>query len=157
MDFHSSSFKSRLEIKYWIRGDSTINFIFHPFKMDNSKSFKKMNMKRVNYSKYPWWLIIKFYWFRLTVVSLIWFIYDFSVYSFGTFNTIIIGEVIPNGTLYENWGWSVVFNLFYMPGAFLGAFVGDYLGPRLTLAIGVGAQGIIGIAMSACLKSLKNM
>ena len=40
-----------------------------------------MNMKRVNYSKYPWWLIIKFYWFRLTVVSLIWFIYDFSVYS----------------------------------------------------------------------------
>lgn len=123
--------------------------------MDNSKSFKKMNMKRVNYSKYPWWLIIKFYWFRLTVVSLIWFIYDFSVYSFGTFNTIIIGEVIPNGTLYENWGWSVVFNLFYMPGAFLGAFVGDYLGPRLTLAIGVGAQGIIGIAMSACLKSLK--
>ena len=79
----------------------------------------------------------------------------FSVYSFGTFNTIIIGEVIPNGTLYENWGWSVVFNLFYMPGAFLGAFVGDYLGPRLTLAIGVGAQGIIGIAMSACLKSLK--
>lgn len=128
---------------------------FIRLKMDNSKSFKKMNMKRVNYSKYPWWLIIKFYWFRLTVVSLIWFIYDFSVYSFGTFNTIIIGEVIPNGTLYENWGWSVVFNLFYMPGAFLGAFVGDYLGPRLTLAIGVGAQGIIGIAMSACLKSLK--
>ena len=78
-----------------------------------------------------------------------------SVYSFGTFNAIILGQIIPDAPLWQQWGWSVVFNLFYMPGAFLGAFVGDYLGPRLTLAIGVGAQGIIGIAMSACLKSLK--
>ena len=78
-----------------------------------------MNMKRVNYSKYPWWLIIKFYWFRLTVVSLIWFIYDFSVYSFGTFNTIIIGEVIPNGTLYENWGGQLCSICFICQGHFL--------------------------------------
>ncbi|CCG24287.1 Git4 protein [Candida orthopsilosis Co 90-125] len=128
---------------------------FIRLRMSNSKSFTKLNMKRVDYKDYPFWLIFKFYWFRLTIVSLIWFIYDFSVYSFGTFNTIIIGEIIPDGTLYQNWGWSVVFNLFYMPGSFTGAIVADYLGPRLTLALGVGIQGVIGIAMSACLDSLK--
>ena len=128
---------------------------FIRLKMSNSTNFTKYNMKRVTYKDYPIWLIFKFYWFRLFIVSLIWFIYDFSVYSFGTFNTIIIGQIIPNGSLYQNWGWSVVFNLFYMPGCFVGAIVGDYLGPRLTLALGVGIQGIIGIAMSACLDSLK--
>ena len=128
---------------------------FLRLKMSNSNSFSKMNMKRVKYRDYPWWLIIKFYWFRLTIVSLIWFIYDFSVYSFGTFNTIIIEQIIPNGSLYQNWGWSVVFNLFYMPGTILGALSADYIGPRLTLALGVAAQGIIGIAMSACLGTLR--
>ncbi|KAI3405413.1 GIT1 [Candida oxycetoniae] len=128
---------------------------FIRLKMTNSQSFQKLHMKRVNYKDYPWWLIVKFYWFRLTIVSLIWFIYDFSVYSFGTFNTIIIGEVLPNGKLWQQWGWSVVFNLFYMPGTILGAVVNDYLGPRFTLALGVGIQGIIGLAMSACLNSLR--
>ncbi|KAG5417826.1 hypothetical protein I9W82_005462 [Candida metapsilosis] len=129
---------------------------FIRLKMSNSTNFTKLNMKRVTYKDYPLWLIFKFYWFRLFIVSLIWFIYDFSVYSFGTFNTIIIGEIIPEGTLYQNWGWSVVFNLFYMPGTFVGAIVADYFGPRLTLALGVGIQGIIGIAMSACLNTLRN-
>jgi hypothetical protein len=29
-------------------------------------------------TKTPYWLVIKFYWFRLAVVGLIWFIYDVS-------------------------------------------------------------------------------
>lgn len=128
---------------------------FIRLKMKDSRTFEKLNMKHVKYRDYPWWLIIKFYWFRLTVVSLIWFIYDFSAYSFGNFNTIIIGEIIPDAPLWKQWGWSVVFNLFYIPGAFLGALSGDYFGPRLTLAFGVGCQGIIGFAMSARLESLK--
>ncbi|KAI5958720.1 GIT3 [Candida pseudojiufengensis] len=124
-------------------------------KMKDSKSFQKLNMKNVSFKDYPIWLIIKFYWFRLTIVSLIWFIYDFSAYSFGSFNTIIIDEIIPDAPIWQQWGWSVVFNLFYIPGAFLGAIAGDYLGPRLTLAIGVTCQGVIGIAMSARLEQLK--
>ncbi|KAI5956235.1 hypothetical protein KGF54_000710 [Candida jiufengensis] len=131
-----------------------ILFLFR-LKLKDTKNFTKLHMKKVAYKDYPLWLIVKFYWFRLSIISLICFIYDFSVFSFGTFNTIIIGEIIPNGSLYQQWGWSVVFNLFYMPGAFVGAFVGDYLGPRLTLALGVGIQGIIGFAMSAKLDELK--
>ena len=128
---------------------------FIRLKMKDSETFEKLNMEHVRYRDYPWWLIIKFYWFRLTIVSLIWFVYDFSTFSFNSFNTIIINQLIPDAPLWRQWGWSVVFNLFYIPGAFLGALSGDYFGPRLTLALGVGIQGIIGIAMSACLKSLK--
>ena len=51
-----------------------------------------------------------------------------------------MGQIIPDAPLWQQWGWSVVFNLFYIPGSFLGAFSADYLGPRLTLAIGVGLQ-----------------
>ncbi|CAK9441484.1 uncharacterized protein LODBEIA_P53520 [Lodderomyces beijingensis] len=129
--------------------------LFIRMKMKDSKSFQKLHMKNVRYRDYPWWLIFKFYWFRLTVVSLIWFIYDFSVYSFGNFNTIIIDEIIPDAPIWKQWGWSVVFNLFYLPGSFLGAIVSDYIGPRLTLSIGLTCQAVIGIAMSACLASLR--
>ena len=132
-----------------------LSLFFMRLKMKNSSSFQKLHMKNVKYRDYPWWLIVKFYWFRLTIVSLIWFIYDFSAYSFGNFNTIIIGEIIPEAPIWKQWGWSIVFNLFYIPGAFLGAISADYIGPRLTLALGVGIQGVIGIAMSACLNSLK--
>ncbi|KAL1571253.1 hypothetical protein MEW_03964 [Candida albicans P60002] len=128
---------------------------FIRLKMKDSTSFEKLHMKNVRYRDYPWWLIVKFYWFRLTIVSMIWFIYNFSVYSFGTFNAIILGQIIPDAPLWQQWGWSVVFNLFYIPGSFLGAFSADYLGPRLTLAIGVGLQGIIGFIMSACLNGLR--
>jgi hypothetical protein len=31
-------------------------------------------------------ILNRFYWFRLTVASLIWFIYDFLTYSFGIYS-----------------------------------------------------------------------
>ncbi|KAK6197462.1 glycerophosphoinositol permease [Scheffersomyces amazonensis] len=121
--------------------------------MNNSASFDKLNMKK---AKYPYLLIFKFYWFRLTVVALIWFIYDFSAYSFGLYSSYIIGAIIPDNDIYKTWGWNVVFNLFYMPGAFLGALAADYIGPRLTLAIGVGLQGVIGFIMAGLYPHLKH-
>lgn len=64
-------------------------------------------------TKYPYWLIIKFYWFRLLTVSTIWFIYDFSTYSFGLYSsswlTIILGDTYP---LWVSFGWNTVINLF---------------------------------------------
>jgi hypothetical protein len=67
-------------------------------------------------TKYPYWLIIKFYWFRLLTVSTIWFIYDFSTYSFGLYSSswlvIILGASAP---LWKSFGWNTVINLFYVP------------------------------------------
>ena len=85
------------------------------------------------------------------VISLIWFIYDFSSYSFSIFSTqwllIIQGGSPP---LWQTFGWGTVINLFYIPGAILGAFMSDWIGPRTTLTIGVFAQGVVGFIMAGC-------
>lgn len=130
-----------------------LSLFFFRLKMKDSEAFDKLNMKKVK--KYPIFLIVKFYWFRLAVVSLLWFIYDFSAYSFGIYSTTIINNVIPGGDIYKTFGWNVLFNVFYLPGAFLGALAADYFGPRLTLGVGVLLQGIVGFIMSACYSQLK--
>ncbi|OBA22756.1 MFS general substrate transporter [Metschnikowia bicuspidata var. bicuspidata NRRL YB-4993] len=123
-------------------------------KMKNSDSYEKLNMKSVK--KFPFWLVFKFYWFRLAVVSTIWFVYDFSVYSFGLYSSFILTQILPGDDIYKAWGWNVVFNLFYIPGSFLGGFSTDFLGPRLTLFIGLACQGVIGMGMTAGYAHLKN-
>jgi MFS family permease len=114
-------------------------------KFKDNEQFKKNNMKR---ARVPYWLVLKFYGPRLIVVALIWFMYDFSSYSFGIYSSQILATIIPGNDLYQTFGWNTVFNLFYIPGSFLGAFCSDYLGPRLCLAFGVGMQGIIGFIMA---------
>lgn len=116
------------------------------------EQYRKTCFKKV---RVPYWTVIKFYWLRLLVVSLIWFIYDLSAYSFGLFSSHIIDLLYESDDLYSTFGWNVVFNLFYIPGALLGAVSADYFGPRLTLAFGVIVQSIMGFAMAAKLEDLK--
>lgn len=130
--------------------------LFLRLKMADSPAFKKMNLK--NAKRIPYFSILKFYWFRLLIVSLIWFIYDFSAYSFGTYSGFILTQLTTNAKgesdLYKSFGWNVVFNLFYIPGAFLGAIAADYFGPRLTCGVGLILQAIVGFIMAACYDSL---
>ena len=116
----------------------------------------------MRHARIPYWLVIKKYWARLIPVSIIWFLYDFSAYSFGIYSSSILNNVIPNAvlspllsthfaneqTLYTSLGWNVVILLFYIPGAAAGAFATDYLGPKYTLALGVFLQAIFGFIMS---------
>ncbi|KAF3991943.1 hypothetical protein FT663_02502 [Candidozyma haemuli var. vulneris] len=123
-------------------------------KMKPSASYEKTNMKSAK--KFPWWLVIKFYWFRLAIVSIVWFIYNFSVFSFGLYSSYMLDMIIDGDDLYATFGWNVVFNLFYLPGTFIGAFFTDFFGPRVTLAFGLFCQAIIGYAMTAEFNTLKN-
>ncbi|OQU97432.1 hypothetical protein CLAIMM_03363 [Cladophialophora immunda] len=111
------------------------------------KEPEQYNSQRM--TKYPYWLILKFYGFRLAVVSTIWFIYDFLTYSFSIYSSswtaIIIGN---NAPLWVVLGWSTLINAFYVPGSFVGAFLSDWIGPKNSLVIGVTLQGIIGFIMS---------
>ena len=97
----------------------------------------------------------RFYWFRLTIVSLIWFIYDFSAYSFSIYSsawlTIILGDTAP---IWKSFGWNTIINLFYLPGAVGGAFLSDIMGPRLALGVFVFAQGIVGFIMAGAYSHL---
>lgn len=140
-----------------------LSLFYLRLKLKEPEEFNRETMKD---TKVPYWLIIKyarslsitipstnktfrFYWFRLLIVSLIWFIYDFSAYSFGIYSSawlaIILGKSSP---LWVAFGWNTVINLFYIPGAILGAFVSDWIGPRYALAGGVFAQGIVGFIMA---------
>lgn len=126
---------------------------FLRLKISEGDNFKKLNFNRKGVSV-PYKLVFKFYWFRLTIVSLIWFIYDFCTYPFGIYSSQIISAVVPDADIYKTFGWNVVFNVFYIPGAFLGALSADYFGPRLTLATGVGLQGVVGFIMAGCYTQL---
>lgn len=129
-----------------------LSLFYLRLKFQENEQFTENNMKRV---QIPYWLVIKYYGPRMIVVSLIWFMYDFSGYAFGIYSSTILSRVIDDGdNLHKVFGWNVVFNLFYIPGAMLGAFAADYIGPRMTLAIGVGLQGIIGYIMASQYESL---
>lgn len=49
-----------------------LSLLWLRFKLREPESFKRGTMAK---TKTPWKLVIKFYWFRLLIVSLIWFIY----------------------------------------------------------------------------------
>ncbi|OQD74014.1 hypothetical protein PENDEC_c012G06364 [Penicillium decumbens] len=127
-----------------------LSLIYLRFKMNEPEEFDRQRMH-----KFPVWLIIKFYWRRLATVSLIWFVYDFSSYSFGLYSSkwlsIIEGA---NAPLWKTFGWTTLTYLFYIPGSALGAFASDWMGPRNTLAIGVFLQGVVGFIMSGCYQYL---
>lgn len=121
------------------------------FWFKEGEQFQKLNFKN---TKVPYWLCIKYYWFRLLIISLIWWIYDFSAYAFGIYSSTIFNVIIPDGDMYKTFGWNVVFNLFYIPGAFLGALAADYFGPRVTLTVGVFLQAIVGYIMAGLFEHL---
>ncbi|KAF9873896.1 MFS phospholipid transporter git1 [Colletotrichum karsti] len=110
------------------------------------EDFQRNSMR---YAKTPYLLSLRFYGWRLFVVSLIWFIYDFSAYSFGIYSSTILsnlyGETAPLTTVF---GWNTVINLFYLPGTLLGAPASDWLGPRYALAVGVTLQAVVGFIMA---------
>ncbi|KAI1006679.1 Glycerophosphodiester transporter [Podosphaera aphanis] len=127
-------------------------------KLEEPEEFTKESMKNV---KIPYLLVIKYYWWRLFVVSLIWFLYDFSTYSFGIFASTILSNIYgESAPLSKVFGWNTVINMFYIPGAMLGSIFSDKVGPRYALAIGVAVQAVVGFIMAALypvLSQVKNI
>ncbi|KAH8171883.1 sugar transporter domain-containing protein [Sarocladium implicatum] len=117
------------------------------FRLKEPEGFARNSMKR----KTPYSLVLKYYWWRLLCVSIIWFLYDFSTYAFGIYSSPILegiyggGDGVPLTTIF---GWNTVINLFYIPGTIIGAFVSDWLGPKYTLVLGVLLQSVVGFVMA---------
>lgn len=125
-----------------------LSLLYLRLKLSEPESYKRESMAK---TKTPWLLAIKYYWFRLTVVSLIWFTYDFSGYSFGIFSSTIVANLLgPETALWKSFGWNTLITFFYMPGCILGAFVADWIGPRKTLIYGITAQAVVGFIMAGC-------
>ena len=126
-----------------------------PFRlvMEQSKSYQKGAIK---FNKIPYGLILKRYWFRLLMISLVWFIYDFISYPFGIYSSIITDSLSDKNNLVQVFGWSTVINCFYLPGSFLGAVIVDRVGPKKTMMAGLILQIIIGYIMSGIFPHLKD-
>lgn len=127
-----------------------LSLLYLRLKLQEPEAFKRESMAK---AQTPWMLVIKYYWFRLAIVSMIWFIYDFSAYSFGIYATDILKNLLGDSApLWKSLAWNILINFFYMPGCIAGAFVADLpsMGPKKTLCIGVVLQGIIGFIMAGC-------
>ncbi|KAI2472842.1 MFS general substrate transporter [Annulohypoxylon bovei var. microspora] len=123
-------------------------------KLKEPVEFSRNSMKN---AKTPYLLIFRYYGFRLLIVSLIWFIYDFSAYSFSIYSTAILSNIYgDSGVLTTIFGWNTVINLFYIPGTMLGAPLSDRLGPRYTLILGQILQAIVGFIMAGCYAKLSH-
>ncbi|KAK5652761.1 hypothetical protein OQA88_9614 [Cercophora sp. LCS_1] len=123
------------------------------FFLSEPPEYQKNSMR---HTKTPYLLVLRFYGPRLFVVSLIWFIYDFSAYSFGIYSSTILANIYDPATapLTTIFGWNTVINIFYLPGTMLGAPLSDKIGPRYALALGVSLQAIVGFIMAGCYNSL---
>ncbi|SCU95074.1 LADA_0G13278g1_1 [Lachancea dasiensis] len=129
-----------------------LSLFFFRLRYKEGKQYQNTKFQRTM----PYWKVFKFYWFRLTIVSLIWFQYDFVTYSFSSLSSLILGAILgDSASLTKTFGWNIVFNLFYIPGAFLGAIFADYWGSRFTLVIGVLLQAAIGFIIAGCFDHLK--
>jgi MFS family permease len=114
--------------------------------LQEPEEFKRESMK---YAKIPYWLVIKFYGPRLFVVSLIWFLYDFSTYSFNLYGSNIISTAYgDHASLARVFGWNTLLNLLYIPGAMLGSLYSDKIGPKYALATAVFAQAVVGFIIA---------
>ncbi|QIX01756.1 hypothetical protein AMS68_007273 [Peltaster fructicola] len=125
-----------------------LSLLYLRLKLSEPESFKRHSM--VN-TRTPYWLAIKFYGYRLLIVSVIWFIYDFSSYSFGIFSSRIVANLLgPESALWVSFGWNTLITFFYMPGAIAGSWLSDRIGPKKALAYAVLAQAIVGFIMAGC-------
>lgn len=124
-----------------------LSLLYLRIKLQEPEEFKREAIK--SHHNYPWMLSIRFYGPRLAVVAAIWFIYDFNSYAFGVYSTTFLELILPStAPLWQQFGWNTLINFFYLPGAILGAFVADWIGPRKTLGIFVLVQGLIGFLMA---------
>ncbi|KAK4549562.1 hypothetical protein LTR36_006559 [Oleoguttula mirabilis] len=123
-----------------------LSLLWLRYKLKEPESFKRGTMSK---TKTPWGLVIKFYWYRLLIVSTIWFIYDFSSYSFGLLSSQLLTNLLgTNSKLWVSFGWNTLLNLFYMPGCIFGSFLSDWIGPRNALGYSVLLQAVVGFIMA---------
>ncbi|KAL0074426.1 major facilitator superfamily domain-containing protein [Phycomyces blakesleeanus] len=127
-----------------------LSVLYFRLKMADSKQYTKNAMK----VRVPYRLIFKRYWFRLLIASGLWFIYDFISFPNGIFSSVIIDTVATGDSMIETMGWNVLLYAFYLPGCIAGAFSVDKIGRRRTLAIGLLAQGVVGMIIGGVYEPL---
>ncbi|KAI6102090.1 major facilitator superfamily domain-containing protein [Pisolithus sp. B1] len=131
--------------------------------MEEPDCYKKYSIKIV---RVPYSLVFRRYWKGLLGLSLAWCVIATRRYPFGIYSSTITNNTTGgSSSLTIVFGWSVVINLFYIPGTVIGAFLVDYIGPKTTMLciayfqlhvhsdllhqiVGLLSQAVIGFIMS---------
>lgn len=104
----------------------------------------------------PYTLVLRYYWLRLTAISIVWFIYDFIVFPFGLFSSVIVKDVLGSGAaLWRVFGWNALLTALGLPGAIIGALLADLIGPKRTFIIALLLQIVIGFIMAGLFTRLR--
>jgi MFS family permease len=123
-----------------------LSLLYLRYKLDEPESFKRETMAK---TKTPWMLCVKFYWFRLMIVSVIWLVYNFSSYAFGLFSSQLLANLLGDSeALWVSFGWNTLLTFFYMPGAIAGAWLSDWIGPRAACEYNQ-AHELVGLSLTA--------
>ena len=119
-----------------------LSVLYFRLKMEDTTSMSKYSLTK---SRTPYLLTFKRYYGKLFAISTVWFIYNFTTYSFNVFSINIIKFAAPESDIYDSWKWAVVLNCFYLPGTLLGSYLTDILGPRYCLILGISVQLVLGV------------
>ncbi|KTW30238.1 hypothetical protein T552_04079 [Pneumocystis carinii B80] len=122
-------------------------------KMGEPEAYKNYAIK---HAAIPYRLVIKKYYKRLFVISLVWFIYNFTAYSFGIYFSPLLQSISRDMSLSQIFGWTTFIYLSYVVGSFFGAFATDYFEPKDVLAFGVFMQFIFGFIIAGLYSKLKD-
>ncbi|WFD34071.1 hypothetical protein MCUN1_000903 [Malassezia cuniculi] len=126
--------------------------LFFRFSMEEPEHFRNGAIKK----NVPWGLVLYRYGFRLFIVCIVWFIYDYVAYPSGIYSSMFLKKVNPNEDLGDNLGWTTLLNLFYIPGTMFGALVSQWIGPKYTIIIGTALQGVLAFVMAGAYENVTN-
>lgn len=127
-------------------------FFIARYRMTESENFEKNRFKT---KTIPYGLVYKFYWFRILCFGLVWVFYDFVSYGMSGISSLVLDIVLGDtADLKTVWGWNVLFNVFYLPGTFLGCIAVKYFGPRWVGST-VWIQALFGFVMAGTLDTLQ--
>ena len=128
-------------------------FLVGRLKVKEAESFEKNRFK----TGIPYLVTLKVYWFRVLFFGLSWFCYDMFTSGFSSVRTIIFELILGSSASKKTvWEWTLLFQCFYLVGAFAGSQVAARCGIRYVCFIATMIQGVIGLVLYFCLPSLKH-
>lgn len=120
-----------------------LSVFYFRWKMATSALYKTSAIKK----KVPYWLAIKYCWFRLIGTCGCWFLYDFVTFPNGIFSGQIISSVLgtSSGDLKKIAEWNLLLGMIAIPGVLVGAYLCDAIGRKYTLMLGFMGYLIFGL------------
>ncbi|XBW35374.1 hypothetical protein QEN19_000939 [Hanseniaspora menglaensis] len=128
-------------------------FFIGRLKVREAESFVKNRFK----TTIPYGRTLKLYWYRVIFFGLSWFCYDMFSSGFSSVESIIFELILGKNSTYKKvWEWNLLFEIFYLVGAFAGSQIASRFGIRYVCFVATMIQGVIGLVLYFCLPTLKH-